>query len=444
VAVARCRSLDNQPVQVMAVADGHGGERYRFSDVGSTLACEQALMAVEHHLRHTALLAADAPDLEGWARWLGADLPERIHGNWLAAVREHWHRQGHQVQADHPEATTSEAEVPLLYGSTVGLVVMAPRWWGYTGLGDWDLVRVVADGRGQLLSDEGDTGGGEATGSLCSAWAPQVFRSGLEPIHRGDAAFGLLLSTDGIRKSCVSDRDFLMLARHLLATPARGAGEALAASLEQITREGSGDDVSVAMALHGTLAGIGSLPSLPCPAPQGTVAQARVAPDPAAREAAQESPPPPRRPGTPLVGLALVLASAGLGLGWLWLRHRTVAPPTPVALRQQIDGLCRGPVEAIGGTLSGRRSQFDGLRQGRLKAPSMLAAAHRDPLGALIASSFDPATGAMVQGKAVEALGLCPPLATALRQQWQGGLRPPPSVSLPATAPKNATQAPTR
>ncbi len=415
VAVTRYRSRDGQPVQVMAVADGHGGEHYLLSDVGSALACDLALQVVGEQLGLWALQGAQAPGLDTWAHWLASELPQRIHSRWLALVREHW--QQHTAQSSAPdqapcsEATTPEAEVSRLYGTTLGLVVMAPRWWGYTGVGDWDLVQVGADGQAALLSEEtaGD-GGGEATGSLCLEQAAGLFRSRLEPIERPEARFGLLLSTDGIRKSCATDADFLLLAAHLIATPAAGASEVLAKNLDQITSEGSGDDVSVAMAQHGSLFTPSqeniSEETPPCEQP----IQARII-----------------RAQKPALLGALLVATAGLGAGWYWLQHWSMAPGPPRAVRRQINQLCHGPASAIAGTLSSRRSQFTDLRQGRLTAPPLLDAADLDPLGALIASSFDPSTGGMVQGEALTTLGFCPLLAAALRRQWQ----PPTIPDLP-------------
>ncbi|MCT0217973.1 protein phosphatase 2C domain-containing protein [Synechococcus sp. CS-1329] len=411
VAVAQCRSRDGRAVQVMAVADGHGGEHYPLSDVGSALACEQALLAVEEHLSATDLEGSLAPDLQAWSHWLGTGLPERIHGQWLARVGEHWRQQATAPEAASPEAISPEAEVPRLYGTTLGLVVMTPRWWGYTGLGDWDLVRMDSNGPAALLSEEeASVGSGEATGSLCLEQAARIFRSGLQLIEAPGASFGLMLSTDGIRKSCATDADFLVLAAHLIATPTAGASEALAANLEQITNEGSGDDVSVTMALHEGLHIPGEEPAALARPPQAWSGLALM----------------------PALLGALLLTSAGIGAGWYWLQQRTLvlqrnpAPQPAAAVRRQIRQLCDGPPAAIAGTLSSRRSQFTDLRQGRLSPASLLAAAELDPLGALIAGSFDPATGGMVQGKALTALGLCPLLVTALQRQW-----PPTSNTIP-------------
>lgn len=105
------RGLEGQPVMVMAVADGHGGRRYRRSEVGSRLACETALAAVQGALAARPLDTGE----EGWRRWLERELPEAIQRDWLEAVAAHW-------QSD-PGEGGFEA---LLYGSTLGLVVMTP------------------------------------------------------------------------------------------------------------------------------------------------------------------------------------------------------------------------------------------------------------------------------------------------------------------------------
>ena len=252
-------SLDGLPVWVMAVADGHGGSRYRLSDRGSRLACERALALVQAAVSQRRLGAGDDEAIRAqWAAWLSRELPAAITTAWMAAIAADWNASkpeaaaaaGPAVQAC--EATTPTFQ-PLLYGSTLGLVLMTPRWWGQTGLGDWDLVRIDGDGQASLLSEEQqEIAAGEATCSLCQREAASLFagRSGLWPIAAAAAPFALLLSTDGLRKSCASDPDFLLLASWLAGMPDAAEaprGAQLAASLDRISREGSGDDVSVAI-----------------------------------------------------------------------------------------------------------------------------------------------------------------------------------------------------
>jgi Protein phosphatase 2C len=234
------------PLQALVVSDGHGSARYDRSAVGSRLACTVALEAIGHGLAQAP--GARATDLEPWRHWLAHDLPAAVLKEWRRAVLQHGQ--------NHPRADGTPPST-LPYGATLGLLVLTPHWWGFTGLGDWDLVRTNGAGQGELLSEEPfSPGGGEATCSLCMEGAEHhwVSRSGLVPIAAGQEPFTLLLSTDGIRKSCGSDADFLTLARHLGALPdaeEQGEPSPLAEALDHISRQGSGDDVSVAIARWG-------------------------------------------------------------------------------------------------------------------------------------------------------------------------------------------------
>ncbi|MEB3271033.1 MAG: protein phosphatase 2C domain-containing protein [Synechococcus sp.] len=234
------------PVQVLVVSDGHGGLRYDRSEVGSYLACHAALKEV-HRLLRRARTSQPGGEAE-WQQWLAEELPRRIVGRWRQEVLAH--------ARTHPRDDQDAAGATFPYGATLGLLLLTPRWWGHSGLGDWDLVRIDSEGNGELLSEEPDTaGGGEATFSLCMDGAERHFaaRSGLHPIAPGCDRFSLLLSTDGIRKSCGTDADFFTLAEYLSNLPAAAVvdppetTDELSQALDRISDEGSGDDVSVAI-----------------------------------------------------------------------------------------------------------------------------------------------------------------------------------------------------
>lgn len=294
---------------MLAVADGHGGRRYSRSDVGSRLACEQAVAAVT-----AALHATPLPDQTAWLEQLRHGLPRAIEQGWREAVARHW-RQA-------PEG--EEQGCTRLYGTTFGLLLLAPDWWGCTGLGDWDLVRVNSgSGDAALLSEESlAAAAGEATASLCLEEAATLCssRARLEPIAPGTGSFTLLLSTDGVRKSCATDGDFLELCGQIAALP---MGEQLGEGLAAITAQGSGDDLSIALG-QWVLPSEWAVPSeLTAPAPFGrpsakpSTQTAQAAQPPPAAQAAQETQTAqaPTTPATlPLPVLALaVLALAVLG-----------------------------------------------------------------------------------------------------------------------------------
>jgi len=235
-----------EPVHLMVVADGHGGKRYIHSDVGSRLACELSLNLVSEQLGQWSSVGRGA--IQRWQEYLQSTFPKTLHQRWLAAVETHWQQEC--TESEHGETAFS----PLSYGTTIALVVMTPAWWGHTGLGDWDLVRIGSDGEVELASEEQeeDQTGGESTYSLCLSNAPHHFaaRTSVHPITEQEPAFSLLLSTDGVRKSCSTDADFFAIVRYLCEAeqPRQGdSAEQLSADLDRISSQGSGDDVSVAI-----------------------------------------------------------------------------------------------------------------------------------------------------------------------------------------------------
>ena len=193
------RSLQDRsgkPVHLMVVADGHGGKRYTQSDVGSKLACEMALNLLTEQLSKWSRVCSSAP--QRWQDWLEGPFPH--------------------------------------------------------GLVDWDLVRITFEGEAELVNqeEEEEQTGGEATFSLCLRDAPKHFakRTAVYPINKQEPDFSLLLSTDGVRKSCSTDNDFLKIASYLceMNQPREGdMADQLNADLDRISSQGSGDDVSIAI-----------------------------------------------------------------------------------------------------------------------------------------------------------------------------------------------------
>lgn len=318
-------------MQLLVISDGHGGARHWRSDAGSHLACAVALREGARSLAAAATAEASATGsgAAGWGDWLERQLPARIVAAWRLAVLEHLrtHPEDSDSPADGEPATPEGAGQPFdiaeeealqAYGATLGLLVLTPRWWGHTGLGDWDLVRL--EGRGDaaldaaaaasagaaLLSEEPWLeGGGEATFSLCMQRCERLFpsRSALHRLDRSAPPFQLLLSTDGIRKSCGSDADFLTLAAHLADLPAgtpAAEDEQLAEALDHISREGSGDDVTAVIAHWG-------IEPHPPEAPSGLVGEGGGGP------LILQPPPPPPPPAPPSPGPGRPAAPAAAG-----------------------------------------------------------------------------------------------------------------------------------
>ncbi|MCP9924760.1 protein phosphatase 2C domain-containing protein [Synechococcus lacustris C3-12m-Tous] len=240
------KDRSGHPVHLMVVADGHGGKRYIHSDVGSRLACELSLNLVAEQLGQRGSVGRDA--VQRWQEWLEDAFPKALHQRWKSAVETHWYKKSTKRE-------TSEASYsPISYGTTIALVMMTPTWWAHTGLGDWDLVRIGSNGEVKLVNEEQEEeqNGGESTYSLCLNNAPRHFapRTAVHLITEQEPAFSLLLSTDGVRKSCSTDADFFAIASYLCEEkkqPQANSTIQLNADLDRISSQGSGDDVSIAI-----------------------------------------------------------------------------------------------------------------------------------------------------------------------------------------------------
>ncbi len=231
-------SGDGAAVLVLALADGHGHQRHWRSGVGSALACGVAVDTLRSWLTQLELWQSGPEHLPRLQRHIATELTQRIHRGWLAAVRRH----SCVAQEVHAEP----------YGCTLAVLALTPRWWAVCGLGDWDLVGVNAAGQALLLSEEPPLGPGlETTASLCQSDAAAVMasRTQLGWLAPGEA-IALLLSSDGVRKSCGATADYLTWVETLLR---QLPDPSLDRQLDQLSRRGTGDDVSVLAASHGQL-----------------------------------------------------------------------------------------------------------------------------------------------------------------------------------------------
>jgi serine/threonine protein phosphatase PrpC len=430
-----CRLVapNGEVLHLIAVADGHGNRRHWLSDVGSSQACHAAERAVRQALATTPLTA-----IERWRELLRQNLPEAIVQDWLAATAADW--------ANRAESAAQPFS-PLPYGSTLGLVLLAPGWWGCTGLGDWDLVRIGGGGAAQLMSEEGVPEGldpasrsGEATASLCLPEAAALFAERVHLERLGEergGSFGqaLVLSSDGMRKSCLTDADFLQLCSQLSAVAERTE---LEQGLALITAEGSGDDVSVAMAIWAPTAAVLPGPAAKQPGPAPT---AWIPAEPGAE---------PKKlwPLNSLTLALLLVVGSGVAAGsWWWWASRPLAPPqapavatapVPAAVASEIARQCAAP-ERIRANLNQRRTQFEQLIRATAHPAATAAGALSEaaaPPSATqpVEASHDP-LGALIAASRLGALPGCAPLEQELRLQWQRAAGQPPDARQPGRMP---------
>jgi hypothetical protein len=222
-------SEPGQPV-VVAVADGHGSALHPRSGEGAQQAVRIAVAMLEDWLRFPS------PDDGGEA------LPRLIVTAWRRAVEDHL--------ADHPPGgilDLSSQDAHLLYGTTLLAAVACGGGVFCLQIGDGDILALRADGT--LFKPLPDSLGcvGNLTDSLCQPDAAERFRiCWIE----GDVAL-LLLASDGYGNSYDNDAVFEEIGPDYLALLNRaGVGRVMAGLpewLAEITRTGSGDDITLGL-----------------------------------------------------------------------------------------------------------------------------------------------------------------------------------------------------
>jgi serine/threonine protein phosphatase PrpC len=218
---------------IAAVADGHGAPAYDRSDVGSRIAVNCAIEALRRFVGGGG----------------GENIVGEILGRWREGVMaDHHGRAG--ADADWVEATT---DVLVPYGCTLAAVAMAPGQLLVLQIGDSDVLFGYPDGRivRPLPVDHGLVG--EQTYSLCAADAAERFRiTTMAADGAADWPDFVLLSTDGIAKSFADEAAFLAIARQYRDTVRKvGLPEVLGRLdewLAEVSRRGSGDDVTMCLA----------------------------------------------------------------------------------------------------------------------------------------------------------------------------------------------------
>jgi hypothetical protein len=248
------------PPLMLAVADGHGSQRYLRSHIGSKLAVQAASAVLQELWREHG----GSPSLSTVKRVAEERLPQVLVRAWEDRVRAHLVRRPVQrgewqvldCQAG-AEICSQIAENPLLvYGTTLVATLLTDRFLLHLQLGDGDILAVAEDGevsRPPLPGDERLLG--NQTTSLCSPNAWREIRQCFQPLASRPPAL-ILLSTDGYANSFAGEEAFRAVGSDLL-TMIRTDGLApvnrqLTDWLKATSTAGSGDDITLGLICRAT------------------------------------------------------------------------------------------------------------------------------------------------------------------------------------------------
>lgn len=226
---------------VAVVADGHGSAKHFRSDVGSSIAVKISIGLLSRYLKRKDF----REQFGNHSEFILGQLEKQILMKWREAVEE-YHRENpltEEEKTSHPGCPDEGGRISVIYGSTLLVAVMTEGFSFGIVLGDGGFV--CLDGNGRLfIPVEDEQAHANYTSSLCNTDAIRYFRHW----YTREKTEALFVSTDGLFKSFASDEDFLkyhgLLAR-MYQDPEKTM-ISLNRNFEKRTREGSGDDISIA------------------------------------------------------------------------------------------------------------------------------------------------------------------------------------------------------
>lgn len=225
---------------IAVVADGHGSAKHFRSDAGSRIAVKVTAGLLKNYMQR----ADFREQFQAHPEFILQQMEKQILMKWREAVEE-YHQENplNEEEKQRLSGSGGRQRTAVIYGSTVLAAVIARGFSYGVVLGDGGFV--VLDGQDRLsMPVEDKNSHANYTSSLCNTDAIHYF----EHWYAEETPKALFVSTDGLYKSFASEEDFLKyhgLVARMLPDKER-AVQSLHKNFEKRTREGSGDDISMA------------------------------------------------------------------------------------------------------------------------------------------------------------------------------------------------------
>ncbi len=241
---------------MLAIADGHGGEKYFRSKIGARLAVQAAVEEMKNFEK--GLLNQPLSQSLSVVEDAAKHLPWSIVSRWKELVEQHRKDNGFTPEeterikkmenADVWEAIT--ANPTLLYGTTLLSVLVTESFILYLQIGDGDILTISTSGKvSRPIPDDERLLANETT-SLCNPTAVGDFRTYFQSLVDLKPAL-ILLSTDGYSNSFRNPEGFLKVGTDIWNMIRSDGLQKVEENLEEwlklATERGSGDDITLGL-----------------------------------------------------------------------------------------------------------------------------------------------------------------------------------------------------
>lgn len=226
---------------IAVAADGHGSAKHFRSDAGSRIAVKITVELLKKYMGRSDF----REQFMAHPEFILKQMEKQILMKWREAVEE-YHLENPLTEDEKKKQAAAGGNIrtAVIYGSTVLAAVLAKDFSYGLVLGDGGFV-VLDEKEHVYIPVEDKNSHANYTSSLCNTDAIHFFEHWytMEPIR------ALFVSTDGLFKSFASEEDFLKyhgLLAQMFGDQTR-MEKSLQRNFEKRTREGSGDDISIAL-----------------------------------------------------------------------------------------------------------------------------------------------------------------------------------------------------
>lgn len=236
----------DMPIDIVALADGHGSTKCFRSQIGAATAVNAVAATVFSHLAFNPAISAE---------YVQTALPNAVVDMWKSLIANyhlaHPFTDAERQMVIKESCSQTFQEVlldPLVaYGTTVLAAIVTSSHLIYMQLGDGDILEVSQAREAHKIFDKTRPILGDETDSLCLSGAASRFNICFH--DRKDHAFKLImLSTDGYSKSFKTDQDFRKVATDMAKLSTEQGMHFIEQHLEEwlmeATSKGSGDDIT--------------------------------------------------------------------------------------------------------------------------------------------------------------------------------------------------------
>lgn len=234
--------VNEQSVTLMAVADGHGSDKYDLSQHGSRIAVATAVDILKDMCRDFAEFPQELD------RVFRNDFPRLVVRRWGEGIANDARTRGIVTDESAPDLQA----LTTRYGTTLLVAVVTDRCLYVGQLGDGDVLMIDHAGAVEPLFPPSDQMIGNTTYSLSQSEAYRYWVTTNRILP--NKSFALLLSTDGLSNCFETDDSFHQFASslhvHIHKEGTAQFGKSLAPLLSSCSEKGSYDDVTIAFLHH--------------------------------------------------------------------------------------------------------------------------------------------------------------------------------------------------